>query len=67
MQEKQYEELTEEEIYEIMLKACDILEEHPDYVKLKKGIFSCIPDAPYEVKIYVLAQNEVYNMLYGNK
>lgn len=62
MQEKEFEQLTEEEIYEIMLKACDILEEHPYYIKEDGDKFICAPDAPYEVKIYVREQNEIDEM-----
>ena len=74
MQEKELKEweelgITEEEWLKLMKeeemldKACEILEEHPDYVSIKNGKYVCIPDAPIEVKFYVDSQNAVNDWL----
>lgn len=48
---------------EILIKACEILEEHPNYISKKNGKYVCIPDAPYEVHFYVEHKNYMNNSL----
>lgn len=57
MQEKEFEQLTEEEMDDIMTKACLMLLENPKLVIFRKGEYICIPDAPYEIRFFVKAKN----------
>ena len=58
MQEKEFKQLTDEELENIMDKGYLMILENPDLVKFTKGVYLCEDDAPYEVKIVVIAKNE---------
>ncbi len=64
---KELKELSEEELDEILLKACDILEENPNLIKFENKRFTCSKDAPYEVQIYTEHRDLKYKMLHNIK
>ena len=57
MQEKEFDELTEEKMDDIMTKACLMILENPKLVIFRKGEYICTPDACYEIKFFVKAKN----------
>ena len=59
--EEEWLKLMEKE--EMLDKACEILEEHPEYVFIKNGNYVCMPDAPIEVEFYVESQNYMNELL----
>ena len=52
---------------EILIKACEILEEHPNYISRENGEYVCIPNAPYEVEVYVKHKNYMNELLNQKK
>lgn len=58
MQEKEFEELTDEEFEEITTRGYLMILENPKLATFKKGEYICAPDAPYEVRMVVRAKNE---------